>query len=202
MKIIGVTGGIGSGKSTVSRTLRDLGAAVIDADVLAKNITGTGGRAFNELVEYFGKDILDDDGELDRSKLASIAFGDKVKLHALNSITHKYIADKIHETVQALSDSDKWDIIVIDAPLPIEKGFMDLADEVWVVTAKRETRIKRVMDRSGFTYEAVSERIDSQLRDEEYLRIADEVVENNGTVEELEQAVVKLFLQKKKELQR
>ena len=202
MKIIGVTGGIGSGKSTVSRTLRDLGAAVIDADVLAKNITGTGGRAFNELVEYFGKDILDDDGELDRSKLASIAFGDKVKLHALNSITHKYIADKIHETVKALSDSDKWGIIVIDAPLPIEKGFMDLADEVWVVTAKRETRIKRVMDRSGFTYEAVSERIDSQLRDEEYLRIADEVVENNGTVEELEQAVVKLFLQKKKELQR
>jgi|LSQX01.2.fsa_nt_gb dephospho-CoA kinase len=202
MKIIGVTGGIGSGKSTVSRTLRDLGAAVIDADVLAKNITGTGGRAFNELVEYFGKDILDDDGELDRSKLASIAFGDKVKLHALNSITHKYIADKIHETVKALSDSDKWGIIVIDAPLPIEKGFMDLADEVWVVTAKRETRIKRVMDRSGFTYEAVAERIDSQLRDEEYLRIADEVVENNGTVEELEQAVVKLFLQKKKELQR
>lgn len=202
MKIIGVTGGIGSGKSTVSRTLRDLGAAVIDADVLAKNITGAGGKAFEELVAYFGNEILDDKGELNRSKLASIAFSDKVKLHALNSITHKYIADKIYETVKALSDSNKWDIIVIDAPLPIEKGFMDLADEVWVVTAERESRIKRVMDRGGLTYEAVSDRIDSQLRDEEYLGIADEVVENNGTVEELEQVVVKLFLQKKKELQR
>jgi dephospho-CoA kinase len=202
MKIIGVTGGIGSGKSTVSRTLRDLGAAVVDADVLARNVTSVGGKAFDELVEYFGNEILDDKGELDRSKLASIAFGDKVKLHALNSITHKYISEKIFETVKLLSASDKWDIIVIDAPLPIEKGFMDLVDEVWVVTAEREARIKRVMDRSGLKYEAVSERIDSQLRDEEYLRIADEVLENNGTVEELEQAVVKLFLRKKQELQR
>lgn len=202
MKIIGVTGGIGSGKSTVSRTLRDLGAAVVDADVLARNVTSVGGKAFDELVEYFGNEILDDKGELDRSKLASIAFGDKVKLHALNSITHKYISEKIFETVKLLSASDKWDIIVIDAPLPIEKGFMDLVDEVWVVTAEREARIKRVMDRSGLKYEAVSERIDSQLRDEEYLRIADEVLENTGTVEELEQAVVKLFLRKKQELQR
>ena len=79
---------------------------------------------------------------------------------------------------------------------------MDLVDEVWVVTAEREARIKRVMDRSGLKYEAVSERIDSQLRDEEYLRIADEVLENTGTVEELEQAVVKLFLRKKQNLQR
>lgn len=202
MKVIGVTGGIGSGKSTVSRVLRDLGAAVIDADVLARNITSAGGKALGELVEYFGEEILDDDGELNRSKLASIAFSDKVKLHALNSITHKYIAEKIHETVKAFSASDKWDIIVIDAPIPIEKGFLDLVDEVWVVTVERETRIKRVMDRSGFTYEAVSNRIDSQPGDEEYLRIADEVIDNNGSVEELEQAVVKLFLQKKQELQR
>ena len=82
MKIIGVTGGIGSGKSTVSRTLRDLGAAVVDADVLARNVTSVGGKAFDELVEYFGNEILDDKGELTGSKLASIAFADKVKLDA------------------------------------------------------------------------------------------------------------------------
>ncbi len=202
MKVIGVTGGIGSGKSTVSRALRALGAAVIDADVLARNITSPGGKAFEELVEYFGKEILDDNGELNRSKLASIAFSDKVRLHALNSITHKYIAEKIYEAVEAFNVSDKWDILIIDAPIPIEKGFLDLVDEVWVVTAQRETRVKRVMDRSGFTYEAVSERMDSQPGDEEYLRIADKILDNNGSVEELEQAVVKLFLQIKQELQR
>lgn len=201
MKIIGVTGGIGSGKSSVSRTLRDLGAAVVDADVLARNVT-SGGKAFEELVSYFGSDIVGADGELDREKLAAVAFSDKVKLHALNSITHKYIVEKIYDTVEVLRSSGKWDIIVIDAPIPVEKGFMDLADEIWVVTADRETRIKRVMQRSGFSYESVSERINSQLRDEEYLRIADEVLYNNGSMEEIEQSVVRLFIQKKQEWQR
>ena len=202
MKIIGVTGGIGSGKSAVSRTLRDLGAAVVDADVLAKGVTAAGGKAFDELVEYFGREIVGESGELDRAKLASIAFGDKVKLHALNCITHKHITEKIYDTVEILKNTGKWDIIVIDAPIPVEKGFMDLADEIWVVSADRETRIKRVMERSGFSYGNVSDRIDSQLRDEEYLKLADEVLYNNSSIEELEQTVVRLFLQKKQEWQR
>ena len=202
MRIIGVTGGIGSGKSTVSSALRDLGAAVVDADVLARNVTASGGKAFEELVEYFGKDIINSNGELDREELAHIAFNDKVKQHALNCITHKYIVEKIHDTVEILKNSGKWDIIVIDAPIPVEKGFLDLADEIWVVAADRETRIKRVMDRSGYTYDDVTDRISSQLRDEEYLKMADEVLYNNGSMEELEQAVVKLFLQKKQEWQR
>lgn len=202
MKIIGVTGGIGSGKSTVSSALRDLGAAVVDADVLARNVTASGGKAFDELVEYFGKEIVNENGELDRGKLSSIAFNDQVKLHALNCITHKHIADKLRDTVEILKNNGKYDIIVIDAPIPIQKGFLDLADEVWVVAADRDTRIKRVMDRSGYTNEDAVSRINSQLRDEEYLKIADEVLQNNGSPEELEQAVVKLFLQKKQEWQR
>lgn len=202
MKIIGVTGGIGSGKSTVSGALRDLGAAIVDADVLARNVTSAGGRAFNELVGYFGEDIVKEDGELDRVKLASIAFNDRVKLHALNCITHKHIADKIREAVELLKNAGKCDIIVIDAPIPIEKGFLDLADEVWVVTADREERIRRIMTRSGYSFEDAVKRINSQPRDEEYLSIADEVLHNNNTLEDLEQAVVRLFLQKKQEWQR
>lgn len=202
MKIIGITGGIGSGKSTVSRILRDLGAAVIDADALAKNVTSGGSEALKELAEYFGDEIIDETGELDRKKLASIAFSDPVKLHALNSITHKYITERIAGAVETLRNAGKRDFIVIDAPIPVEKGFLDLADEVWVVTADRETRIKRVMERSELTYEEVISRINSQMRDDEYLRIADEVLNNDGTVEELEQVVVKLFLQKKQEWQR
>ena len=202
MKIIGVTGGIGSGKSAVSRTLRDLGTAVVDADVLAKSVTAAGGKAFDELVEYFGKEIVGENGELNRAKLASMAFGDKVKLHALNYITHKHITEKIYDTVEILKNSGKWDIIVIDAPIPVEKGFLDLSDEVWVVSAERETRINRVMERSGLSYGEVSDRIDSQLREDEYLKLADEILHNNGSIEDLEQAVVRLFLQKKQEWQR
>lgn len=202
MKIIGVTGGIGSGKSTVSSTLRDLGAAVVDADVISRNVTVSGGRAYEELVEYFGNDIICENGEIDRPKLASIAFNDKVKLHALNCITHKHVADKIQDTVEFLKSSGKWDIIVIDAPIPVERGFLDLADEVWVVVADMKIRINRVVERSGYSAEEVKERIGSQLSEDQYISIADETIFNNGSVEELEQVVVKLFLQKKQEWQR
>lgn len=199
LKIIGVTGGIGSGKSTVSRTLRDLGAAVVDADVLAKSVTASGGKAFEELVSYFGRDILDSNGELDRQKLADAAFSDKNRLDTLNAITHKYITQKIYDTVDLLKNTGKWDVIVLDVPIPVEKGFLDLADEVWVVTADRETRIRRVMERSGYTYDEVVKRIDAQLKDEEYIKLADEVLHNDGSIEQLEQAVVKLFLSKKQQ---
>ena len=202
LKIIGVTGGIGSGKSSVSRTLRDLGAAVVDADVLAKSVTSSAGKAFDELVDYFGADIIGENGEIDRHRLAEKAFSDKVMLHALNSITHKYVAEKLNDTVVLLKSTGKWDVIVLDAPIPIQRGFEDLADEIWVVTADRETRIRRVMERSGYTYEEVTRRMDSQLRDDEYLKLADEVLVNDGSMEELEQAVVKLFLSKKQEWQR
>lgn len=202
MKIIGVTGGIGSGKSTVSSTLRDLGAAVVDADVIARSVTSSGGRAYEELLAYFGNDIAGENGEIDRAKLASLAFNDKVKLHALNCITHKHVADKISDTIEFLKSSGKWDVIVIDAPIPVDRGFLDLADEVWVVVADLETRIARVKQRSGFSADEVTKRIGSQLREDQYISIADEIIYNNGSMEELEQFVVKLFLQKKQEWQR
>ncbi|MGI6669593.1 MAG: dephospho-CoA kinase [Acetivibrionales bacterium] len=202
MKIIGVTGGIGSGKSTVSRILKDLGAAVIDADAVAKNVTQAGGTAIEELAGYFGNEIIKENGELDREKLASLAFADAEKLNALNSITHKYISEKIQETVESIKKSGKFAITVIDAPIPVEKGFLDLVDEVWVVVADKDSRIKRVMERSGFSHDEITARIDAQLSDEEYIRLADEVLYNNESMEELEQTVVRLFLQKKQEWQR
>ncbi len=201
LKIIGVTGGIGSGKSSVARILKDLGAAVIDADVLAKSVTSAGGKAFNELIGYFGNEIVGEDGELDRKKLAKAAFSDTEKLKMLNAITHKYIAEKIYDTVEILKGTGKWDTIVIDAPIPVEKGFKDLADEIWVVVADKEARIRRVMERSGYTYDEVAARIDSQMSDDEYLELADEVIRNDNSIEELEQAVVRLFLSKKQKWQ-
>lgn len=196
MRVIGVTGAIGSGKSIVSKILNDLGAVVIDADVLARAVTAKGSEALSELVSYFGADILNPNGELDRKKLADLAFNDKVRLHALNAITHKHIAKKIKSAVENIRAIGKSEVIVVDAPIPVEHGFLDVVDEVWVVTADRDKRIARIMERSGYTPQEAESRMNSQMKDDEYLRLADEVLENNREIEELEKAVVKLFLQK------
>lgn len=164
LRIIGVTGGIGSGKSTVSRILRNLNAAVIDCDSVAKSVTSKGGKAFDELVSYFGNEILDENGDLGRKKLADIVFNDPVKLHALNSITHKYVKAKVLENIESIKQAGKSDVIVLDCPLPVESGFLDLAEEVWVVVADRDVRIKRIMERNNFTYEEAVSRINSQRR--------------------------------------
>ncbi len=199
LRIIGVTGPIGSGKSMVSRILRDLGAVIIDADVIARTVTSKGSEALVELVSYFGEDILDQNGELNRKKLAAMAFNDPVKLHALNSITHKHIIRKIRSGIENIKTSGKSEVVVVDAAIPVEHGFLDIVDEVWIVFAEREKRIRRIMERSGYTYEEAMERINSQIRDDEYLSIDGKVLENDGTIEELEKAVVKLFIHKKED---
>ncbi|HHV97237.1 MAG TPA: dephospho-CoA kinase [Clostridiaceae bacterium] len=197
MKIIGVTGGIGSGKSTVARILRDLGAKIIDADKIAREVTAKGEPALAELVDYFGQEILDKDGELNRKYLANIVFNDKKKLEKLNEITHKYIIKKIINKVNKLKEEGKHDLIVLDVPIPVEHGFLDIAEEVWVVKSDKETRIRRIMERSKISYEEALKRIEAQISDDEYFKIATLIIENNGTLEELENTVAKLYIQRK-----
>ncbi len=179
--ILGVTGGIGSGKSTVSSILKELGAVVIDADVISREVVEPGKRALEELTQEFGKDILDDWGQLKRKELAAQVFNDENKLRILNSIVHRYVAQKIKENVEEqLLKQTK--VIVIDAPIPIKNGFLDLCDEVWTVFALREIRVERIMKRNGMTYEEAVSRIQSQIPDEEYLSIANKVINNNDDV--------------------
>jgi len=194
LKIIGITGGTGSGKSIVSRILRDLGAGIINADKIAREVVSKGGKALEELVQYFGSEILGSGGELDRKKLAEIVFNNFEKLEVLNSITHKYIIERIINSVNEAKGDNKAGITVIDAPIPIEHGFKDQADEIWVVTADRDLRIKRIMERDALTLEEALSRINSQFKDEDYLKIADEVLVNNGSIEELEKEVARLFI--------
>jgi len=192
--VIGVTGGIGAGKSMVSRILVDLGAKVVDADKIARDIVKPGEPALMELVNEFGKEILTGQGELDRQKLSQMVFGDNQKLEKLNKITHKYIVERIINLVEKEKRDKRFDIIVLDVPIPVKKGFLDIADEIWVVTADKETRIERIIKRSGFTREEAEKRIASLPGDEEYLEIADEVIENNSSLEELEKKVAKLYV--------
>jgi len=186
--IIGVTGGIGSGKSTVSSILRDFGAVVIDADLISRQVVMPGEKALEELTEFFGKSILDECGRLQRKKLADIVFNNREKLEKLNGIVHKYVADKIKVNVkEQLNKNTK--IIVIDAPIPIKSGFLDLCHQVWTVSADKELRIRRIMKRSEMTYEEALSRIKSQLSEQEYLKIADIVIDNNGDYSRLKEQV-------------
>jgi dephospho-CoA kinase len=195
LKVIGVTGGIGSGKSTIAKILCDLGASIIDADKIAREITVKGQLIMEEIVGYFGTSVLDEEGELDRKKLSEIVFADSKKLEVLNCITHKYIADKIKDELNKLEEA-KAKIVVLDAPLPVENGFLDVVDESWVVVANRDIRIKRIIERSKISSEEALARIKMQKSDEEYLKIADEVINNDGSVEELEKSIAKLYIQK------
>lgn len=193
MKIIGVTGGIGSGKSTVSGILADLGAKVINADHIARKVVARGEKALNELVEHFGLEILNADGSLDRKKLGSMVFNDPESLEFLNNITHKYIAEKIIQELEEIKAQRNTDVIVLDVPIPIKHGFTDIADTIWVIAADKETRIDRIMKRSGLTREEAISRINAQKNDEEYERIADEIIFNNGDIIQLEKDVVRLL---------
>lgn len=193
MKVIGITGGIGSGKSTVAHILAELGARVIDADIISKDIMYKDSKALQEIIEHFGNGILNEVGELDRKKLGSIVFGDVEKLEKLTVITHKYIIEEIIQRVEREKNKAGSKVIVLEASIPIEHGFQDIVDEIWVVISDIEDRIKRVMKRNGYNYAQVLERINSQIRDEDYIKIADKVIKNSGNITELKNEINKLL---------
>jgi dephospho-CoA kinase len=197
LEIIGVTGGIGSGKSSVAKILCNLGASVIDADKITKEIMVKGHPVIKDIVAYFGRGVLNEKGELNRKILGEIVFNDHKKLDILNTITHKYVEEIIKERLSNLKKSNSnIKVAVLDAPLPVKKGFLDVINEAWVVVAKKDERIERIIKRNNFTYEEALLRIKMQKSDEEYIKIADEVIENNETLEELEKLVVSLYLKR------
>lgn len=189
--IIGITGGTGCGKSTVSSILHHLGAHVIDADKIAKDTLVKGEKILDVLAENFGSPILTSEGELDRNELSKIVFSDPKQLQKLNNITHPVIMEKINEKVNQAKQSSP--IIVLDVPIPVEKGFLDTVNEVWVVTADEDARISRLINRSRISETEAKKRINAQLSNEEYLKIANQVIDNTGTFEELMKTVTSLF---------
>jgi len=192
LKIICVTGGIGSGKSTVLNILEVMGASVINSDQISREVVAKGGKALDELVEHFGSEILNCEGELNRKKLGQLVFGDSKKLEILDSITtNKYIKEKIEQKIEYERKTNQHKVLAIEAIVPFDEWFRALIDETWVVISDIELRIKRVIDRSGLSYREVLQRIQSQKSDEEYLKIADEIIFNNKDFEELKSQVIK-----------
>jgi dephospho-CoA kinase len=190
--VIGLTGGIASGKSTVSAKLKELGAAVIDVDVLARGVVSKGEIAYNRIVQCFGENILLPSGEINRKKLGSIVFSDKEKLALLNNITHPEIIERVKDKIQEYKAAGKK-VIVVDAAILIEMGLHKYVDSVWVVVVDKETQIKRLIDRDKFDYRESENRINSQFTNEVRKRYADVIIDNNKPLEEVAKKLEELW---------
>ncbi|MEX1162412.1 MAG: dephospho-CoA kinase [Nitriliruptor sp.] len=192
MYLVGLTGGIGSGKSTVAARLGGRGWPIVDADQVAREIVEPGEPALTELAERFGADVLQADGSLDRPALARLAFADAASRSALDRITHPRIAARIAEWVATLGADDTGPdplIAVVDHPLLIETGQAGRFDEVIVVLADEEVRLARLTGARGLDEDDARARMRAQTDDARRRAVATHVVVNEGTVEELERAV-------------
>ncbi|AST56406.1 dephospho-CoA kinase [Thermoanaerobacterium thermosaccharolyticum] len=178
MEVIGLTGGIASGKSTVSSILRSLGAFIIDADVVSREIMIKGTKTYNILVNEFGKEILRKDGEIDRKKLGNLVFADKQKLNRLNEITHPEIIRRIKEIIEEERKNGKEKAIILDAALLIEMRLFNMVDEVWLVVVDKKTQIRRLMKRDNLNYNDALNRIKSQMSIEDKMKYADFIINN------------------------
>lgn len=181
-KSIGITGGIASGKSTVSHYLKDKGYVVLDADIYARNVLNKGTEGLKKTVEHFGNGILNDDGTLNREVLGHIVFNDKDELAVLNSITHPIIRQEMNDDK---NKNLKTGHVFSDIPLLYENKLEDQFDIVIVVYVDEDTQLKRLMTRNDFTEEEARRRIASQLSLEEKKKRADIVFNNNDTKEAL-----------------
>jgi dephospho-CoA kinase len=187
---VGLTGGIASGKSEVSRRLAELGAILIDADLLAREAVEPGSEGLAEVVRAFGSGVLQDDGALDRAALGALVFADPERRGQLNAIVHPRVRARAAELMAAASDQA---VVVQDIPLLVETGQAASFDVVVVVDAPDEVRIRRLAERNGMTPDEAAARMAAQATREERLAAADYVIENSGSLDELRAAVDRLW---------
>lgn len=192
MVVIGVTGSIGSGKSTVCQILAKLGAAIIDADRLAQKTYKPYGNAWQELVNAFGKDILSSDQEIDRQKLGQIVFSDPTALTQLNHIVHPKAYSMAQKRIETYRQQG-LKAIALEAALLIEAKWTSLVDQVWLVVASEATVIHRLKKGKANNESEVLARLKSQMPAEEKMKYADEVIYNDGDLNQLEARLTQLW---------
>ena len=194
MITIGLTGGIASGKSTVSAELRRLGLPIFDADAEAKLAVAKGSEGLAQVIEALGSEYLTAEGELNRAKVAERVFHDKEALKTLEAIIHKIVWARAEQFMKENRSAEKQ-LAVLDVPLLIECGWHKLVDSVWLVAVSRKQQIERAMLRSGMTSDEVEARIAAQMSLAEKKKYADIVLDNSGTLEETLAAVHKELAQ-------
>lgn len=192
MLVIGLTGGIGCGKTTVASILRDLGARVVDADEVAREVLAPGSPVLAQVAARFGREILCEDGSLDRQRLADIVFRDRQALADLDAITHPPIIALIRQRIwEARGEGVR--VLVIDAPLLLEAGMAGMVDEVWVVACTLEQQIERLCQRTGMSPPEAEERLRAQMPLDEKARLAHRIIPNDGALTDLRARLEELW---------
>ena len=191
MLLVGLTGGLGSGKSTVARLLERRGAVVVDADELARRAVEPGTPGYRRVVQEFGPEVLTAEGRIDRDRLAGVVFADPGARRRLEAIVHPEVARLFAEAVAPFRESDR--VVVYVVPLLVETGLQEAFDEVVVVSAPEEVRLARVMTERGMSEADARARMRAQVPEEDRLRAAGHVVPNDGTLEDLERRVDRLW---------
>jgi len=192
MKVIGLTGGIGSGKSTVSGFLAELGAVIIDADKLGHKVLKSGTEAWREVVAAFGRGIVTPGGDIDRKKLGEMVFKDPESLSQLNQIMHPRMYDMVKAEIEEYRRQGV-EVVVLEAAILIEADWTSLVDEVWVTVAAESTVLKRLKEKLGLSEEESLARIRCQLPSEERLKHADIVIDTDCGLDELKAKVGELW---------
>lgn len=192
MKVIGLTGGIGSGKSTVSRFLAELGAAILDADKVGHEAFKPDTDVWREVVAAFGRQVVTPNGDIDRKKLGEIVFGNPKSLSRLNQLMHPRMCDMVKAQLEEYRRQGV-DVVVLKAPLLIEAGWASLVDEVWVTVASQSTVLRRLEKRSGLSEQQSLARIRSQLSSEKRVKHADVVINTECDLNELKSKVDTLW---------
>ena len=190
---VGLTGGIGTGKSTASNFFKKLGAFVFDADAEAKNLLSSNDVVQHELISEFGTDIINPSGEIDKKKLARVAFQDVDHQRRLNSVVHPYIYDLIDNSYDKVLSDGKHNVFIIDAAMIYESGYDIHLDYVIVITAQLKNRMERTLDRNTLTREEILKRMEFQWTEEEKVNMADFVIHNDATEEKLNKNIKSLM---------
>ena len=190
---VGLTGGIGSGKSTASKFFEKLGAFILDADKEAKNLLEKNEIVQHEVISEFGTDIINATGKVDNNKLARVAFQDVDHQRRLNSVVHPYIYDLIDKTFDKVLNDGKYDVFIIDAAMIYESGYDIHLDYIIVITAQLKNRMERALGRKTLTREEILKRIEFQWPEEEKVGMADFVIHNDGTEKELNDNIKSLI---------
>lgn len=194
-KVIGITGGIASGKSTVVEAIRQAGYRVIDADQVVHDLQAKGGKLYQALLAHFGEEILDDDGNLNRPKLSQLIFSSPENLKVSSDLQNQIIREELASRREELVQTDE--IFFMDIPLLIELGYQDWFDAIWLVYVEKERQIQRLMARNQYSRKEAEQRIGAQMPLEKKIPFADVLLDNNGSVADLEEKVQTLLKQLK-----
>jgi dephospho-CoA kinase len=191
---IGLTGGVGSGKSTVSSYLKELGVPVVDGDDIARKALAAGSPLLSRVHHEFGDQVFREDGTLNRGRLADIVFNDQASLDKLNAIIHPFVWETAMEQMEAYQQEGR-EIVVLDMPLLLELGWQLRVESIWVVAVPPEIQIERVMQRDGFSRNQVLSRMNHQMPTWGKINYADVIIRNDGSLENTRQQVRKALQQ-------